>query len=282
MWPLGKPSHTPRDTYRTCISRSRDPLLKARLESLETVVVLAAERYEQSAAAATLHTLSSTDFGPTKGEPTAAEDLTKVYTNSMASRGAPGRRVYDELKLAARRCPLCGHGTVTTLDHHLPKSAYPYLAVIPSNLVPACSDCNKTKTSAAPATAEEQTLHPYFDDIDQETWLSAEVLEEGLAALRFCVRPSGEWSTCLAARVRHHFNTFRLDRLYAAQASDELAGLAYVLQQLFDVAGAEGVRDYAKERALSESAVRRNHWKTATYWALANSSWYCSGGFAAL
>ena len=147
--------------------------------------------------------------------------MIKVYTNRMAKEGAPGRPVYNALKLAARRCPLCGHRDVSTLDHYLPKTAFPLLCVTPSNLVPACSDCNKVKSDALPATAADQTLHPYFDDADQDAWLKAEVVQarrprwcslptRRSTGLRACPTVSGTTSKssglppCTAARPRRN------------------------------------------------------------------------------
>jgi hypothetical protein len=172
------------------------------------------------------------------------------------------------------RPPRCRH-----LDHHLPKVGYPFLSVTPTNLVPACSDCNKNKTGTSPATAEEQSLHPYFDNIDHDQWLSADVIEERPSSLRFFVDPSQGWSPSLTLRVRRHFDVFGLDALYGAQAATELAGIAYVLGAQFDAAGAEGVRTYVEGQAVSRSKVNLNHWTAATYRALSSSHWYCSGGF---
>ncbi|WP_271215535.1 HNH endonuclease [Streptosporangium carneum] len=244
----------------------------------ESSVSDAAARFEEAARAEALFTLNSVTFAPASEKDRV--DLTKVYTDRMAKNGAPGRAIYDALKLAAKRCPLCGHRDVATLDHHLPKAGYPFLSVAPANLVPACSDCNKIKSDAFPSTAEEQTLHPYFDDIDHDQWLSAEVVPGRPPSLKFFVDPPQQWSTCLTARVRHHFATFGLSVLYSVQAATELSEIAHALRIQFDVAGEEGVRGYVEQVAASRSAVHLNSWRAATYRALASSSWYCSGGFS--
>ncbi|MFJ9642166.1 hypothetical protein [Streptomyces sp. NPDC101206] len=70
---------------------------------------------------------------------------------------------------------LCGHGIADTLNHQLPKIVYPLLAVAPLNLVPACRGCNSHRSELAPRTAEEQTLHPYCDDLGDHVWLTARV-----------------------------------------------------------------------------------------------------------
>ena len=43
------------------------------------------------------------------------------------------------------KCPFCGVGRVSTLDHYLPKTKYPTYAVTPVNLVACCAECNKKR-----------------------------------------------------------------------------------------------------------------------------------------
>lgn len=101
------------------------------------------------------------------------EQLKNVYENKFAKKGQPGRKVYDKLmsKPAQGICPLCGQRVVSTLDHYLPKAHFPVLSVVPINLIPSCSECNKSKTDHVPENAEQQTLHPYYDDVEEEQWL---------------------------------------------------------------------------------------------------------------
>lgn len=65
-------------------------------------------------------------------------------------------------------CPSCGEaGKPGTLDHYLPKSDYPELAVVIANLTPMCSECQGRKgTDFQNAAGEKLFLHPYFDTID--------------------------------------------------------------------------------------------------------------------
>ena len=147
---------------------------------------------------------------------------------------------------------------MSTLDHHLPKHHFPLLAVTPANLVPACRDCNTTKLASWSAVAEEQTLHPYFDDVDKDVWLKAEVTLG--PAVVFYPDPPGHWPAVLAARLRHHFTVFDLAPLYAAQAATEIAEIAWALQQVHDAGGPLAVRDHLRREAESRGRVRPNGW----------------------
>ncbi|WP_245591702.1 HNH endonuclease [Cystobacter fuscus] len=209
------------------------------------------------------------------------DEMEAVYTQRMAKKGAPGRDIYDKLISAPAqgRCPLCAQRLVTTLDHHLPKAHYPALAVAPLNLVPSCADCNKAKLDIAPRAATDVPLHPYFDDIDQERWLYAEVIKTRPAALRFYVDAPNTWDVVLQRRVRTHFKTLGLARLYATEAAEELFNIHHYLGDIHAATGTDAVRSHLQERAASCRHSRRNGWRTAAYDAWAASDWFCGGGF---
>jgi hypothetical protein len=210
------------------------------------------------------------------------EEMEAVYTQRMAKKGAPGRDIYDALLTSAPqgKCPLCVHRGVSTLDHHLPKAHYPTLAVAPLNLIPACGDCNKSKLAILPANASEETLHPYFDDIDGARWLYADVIEVQPTALRFFVNGPLHWTAILTTRVQRHFQILGLGKLYAAEAADELLNILHQLRNLHETGGMVLVRAELEDRAESCRQARRNGWRTATFEAFAASDWFCDGGFS--
>lgn len=275
---LTPPGDDPLDVFRACISRVKDTALKARLTSVEGTVVAEANAYRAAAAAAELHTLPPQS---NVGGIVSTAEMTDVYKLRMARKGTPGRSVYDKLMKAPvlGRCPLCGQRIVTTLDHHLPEAHYPALAVVPTNLVPACADCNKAKHDTIPHTIEEQTFHPYFDDVEDELWLRAEIIGSSPASLRFHVDPPADWDAAKAQRARYHFKIFKLGALYASHAAEEVVGISASLGMIFARGKAAGVRAHLQEQAASRKSVHANSWQTATYTAMAASDWFCEGGF---
>lgn len=278
MQRLNTPPASARASYTACTSRVRNAALAARLAAATDTVVVASREFDREARRGRLDRIAT--------HRTVAPDVTKaemekVYTQRMAKVGAPGREIYDEIFAAppGGRCPLCVQRSVTTLDHHLPKALFPALAVAPLNLVPACSDCNKAKLDAAPATAGDVPLHPYYDDLGNGAWLVGTVVEARPAAVRFTVeRPAG-WSDTLNARVANHFRTLGLGRLFAAEAADELVNIRHQLTMLHGVAPRTAVKDELERRADSAAAVRPNGWRAATYRAWHGSDWFCEGGF---
>lgn len=278
MWPLGKPAHTARSAFTTCISRVRNPGLAARLAAATDSVAAASEEFDKAARRGMLHQVAAHSV---VAPDVTAEEMGRVYTKRMAEANSPGRVIYDDIFAASPqgRCPLCTQRSVTTLDHHLPKASFPALAVTPLNLVPACSDCNKAKLASAPTRAEEVGLHPYYDDLGDETWLHARVVERRPAAVRFRVVAPAAWDAVLTARVSHHFRSLSLAALFASEAAEELVNIRQQLRALSAADPVSGVRQELGRRADSCAVARANGWRAATYRAWRDSDWFCGGGF---
>lgn len=281
MIKLELPELDTNDVFSLCISRVNDPVLKARLESIADDIAQASVTFQDLATQVRLHEFVREAV---IGGVVTTPEMKAVYTQRMVPKKSPGRTAYDTLmSLApAGKCPLCAHRDASTLDHHLPKSHYPVLAVTPLNLVPSCKDCNTAKLVNLPTTASEETLHPYFDDIDSDRWLFAQVQTTTPASLRFFVGPPGHWDSVLSARIHLHFETFGLGSLYAAQGADELVNIRHQLQMIHTAGGAAYVRDELLFRAESARAVRVNGWRASAFEALAESTWFCDGGFMAV
>jgi 5-methylcytosine-specific restriction endonuclease McrA len=154
MRTLPKPTDDPEALFLRCVAGYIHPktqALRQRLCSAAAAIRAAAARYESAAQSTTLHQIPESD---TVGGPGTAtkSDMVNLYENKLTKVGSPGRALYDKLLSLPPRgiCPLCGQGVVSTLDHHLPKSAFPALAVAPTNLVPSCSTCNLRKLVVRP------------------------------------------------------------------------------------------------------------------------------------
>lgn len=278
MRKLKKPTYNSGDVFFECIEIVRNANLKARLVATRKLIEEAETELEAKVTKGELHTIIREDI--VNGN-VSAKELADVYTYRMAKQGTPGRKIYDKLKMAAPSgiCPLCCHRIVTTIDHYLPKTEYPRLSVVPINLVPSCSDCNKSKLTSYPTTSEEETIHPYFDDIENETWLKATVNHTTPPTIQFTVIPTDDWDELLADRVKFHFESLNLNSLYSAQAAVELVQINYRLQMLHASLGATGVRNHLIEGAETRNNANINSWQTAMYKAMATDQWFCSGGF---
>jgi hypothetical protein len=277
MKKLTKPTYLPKDVFTTCISKVADPDLKTRFDEIIPEIVLAATFYDYFAKNVCLHLF------PVKNKVGRVEvvDLIKVYSDRMVGSKSPGRPIYDAIKMAPDRgvCPICNTLPIKQLDHYLPKAIYPILSVLPTNLIPICKDCNDIKNQNRPNTQEELTFHPYYDDFDTERWLGAVVVETTPPAVKFEVRPPDTWGEVKSARAVNHFNSFELGTLFTTLAGSEIRGMQRRLTNLFAVGGADAVRVHLNIEFESKNEADSNSWQTATYEALRDNLWFCSGGF---
>ncbi len=281
MKSLPLPKFTVREVLDVCVSGVRDRGHALRLASVMPAVEAAEGEYLRLGLQARLFEVEQT---PDVAGVISSLEMSKLYKGNLARKGSRSRRFYDRLKMAAPGdiCPLCNQRVVKTLDHYLPKADYPSLAVTPLNLVPACSDCNKDKLDRNAASAAEQTLHPYFDAVDDAVWLVAEIQESSPPAAVFAVRAPASWAATKRRRVETHFLAFGLGVLYAAQSGAELVSIRYALAEVAECGGADAVRAFLNQQARSRAMVSRNSWSAALYSALSASQWFCSEGFLEL
>ncbi|MFF4053761.1 hypothetical protein ACFYZ5_44925 [Streptomyces chartreusis] len=290
---LDPPQIGTQEAFRMCISRKISLRMWTLLSSYELRVLIAAGAYEQACRTSTLHHLQPAEFAPLPTKKHDRDALIAMYERRMAP-DHPGRPVYEEARNRKTKCPMCGVGAVRQVDHHMPKSIYPYLAAVPINLLPICSDCNFEKKDRAPTCYAEQTLHPYFDDVDDDRWLRARLMTcsaDGRAyqakpvdgpvswVIEFYVDPPSSWDAKLTERVRYHFDTFKLALLYEEQVADDLPGIELSIEATFLAGGAPDVRAHLEGLARSRARRHKNSWMVALYEALAGNDWFCSGGF---
>ncbi|TOH00168.1 hypothetical protein CGI90_25720 [Vibrio parahaemolyticus] len=271
---LDKPLDDTVAVFEKCIERVRDQDLKQRLEACKQEIRDASQEFDSKVGTAMLHTMQPSHMS----NGLTTDEMKKVYTNRMAKKLAPGREYYDKLMSLPLfgKCPLCSQRTVSTLDHHLPKAHYPTLVVSPLNLIPACQDCNKTKSEGIPRYAHEETLHPYYDDVEGFSWLKARIVDTGTPVnIEFFVDPKNACQPLTQARIEHHFETFKLAKLYASHAAEELAGMEFMMRRVYEVSGGEELRNFLRETAVSHRANNQNSWQTGLYQCLSDNDWFC-------
>lgn len=206
-------------------------------------------------------------------------DMKKLYTEQMVNQKKEGREIYDALMVLAplNKCPFCGIGQVTTLDHYLPKSIFPIFSVLTSNLIPCCKDCNTGKSTSYATTKERQVLHPYYDDFTKEQWLFAEIKQTFPVSVEFFTNPPIHWDSISKIRVKTHFNEYGLRKRFSVEASNELANLREKF--VYFSLSAMDIKSTLSQEAIIYYRKHLNSWQTALYQALSESDWYCSGGY---
>lgn len=206
--------------------------------------------------------------------PLDSKRMTALYDDQFTQRKGTAR-MREAVKNAApnKLCPYCGEGTVSELDHFLPKTDCAGLAVNPSNLVPACGDCNEAKKSYMPSATSPAVLHPYFDSSFAVPWLSARV-DKGSAnlpvvefhiSLPMCEEP-------LRARLEAHMSVFKLYERFRVWAAQSLTNFEYLLT-LEEMSRTDAERHLGLT-ASQQSGGRINSWERAAHLAMRDSDWY--------
>lgn len=278
MRQVPKPSITARISYRTCVSNVSDADKRARYIASSTEIDRAETRYLAAGKNGELHLSRESDYNlPT----VTTKEMIWLYDRKLVDKKSPGREVYDAVKLSARdgMCALCGAQAVSSLDHYLPKTKFPALAVTPANLLPVCSRCNHMKGSKFTGSIEELALNPYFDDFGDDVWLTARVEHKSPGVAVFVPDPPSHWDPAYTSRIVKHFESLNLQEIYGSCASQEIQGIQYGMKMLFEAAGEAAVREELTRRSATWHNFDANSWQAALFTALSADDWYCCGGF---
>jgi len=268
---IEKPEDNVRKVFSDCISNFRDEIFKNKLiNSIDDIVTYTID-YEEKMLDKNIHNMTVHD----ELNDLSKDDLLKVYKDKMAKKGQPGRKYYDKYMSIPEYdiCPYCGQRVVSTLDHYLPKSKYISLVVTPTNLIPACQDCNKAKSDKSIENLDEATINPYFDDLGKDIWLTGEIIKSNDFIMTYKVSKPINWSQELYKRVKNHFKLFNLNKLYSSHAAQELVMVKRKMLRLYNNIGPEAVMKDLKEN-IDAYSYRLNSWQVAMYRELLNDSWF--------
>lgn len=279
---LDKPTIKNTDIFDDVIAGIDDHLLSTRIAKHKDAIFEEYDKYDFNAAEFKLYSLNSCNraqydqiiVGDIK-----KFEFTNLYTTYMVKNGKPANKHYDKLKNHAPlyKCPYCGIGQVTTLDHFLPKARYPAYSVMVTNLVPSCADCNKGKGSSK-VEIGKQTIHPYFDSsqIEKDEWLFSEIIQDTPAKATYHLMPPDIWTEEMKLRLKNHFDDFELAKRFAIEANSEIISIS---QLLSDFEKPEKREEYLLRIAVSERKHRKNTWKAALYDSLSKSDWFIFDGY---
>lgn len=264
MRKLNAPGDSVQDVFSTCIESYRDAALNNRLRSIVPVLSDEASRFEDCVLTSKTHTIPTAD---NVGGVVSKAEMLDIYESKFVK--GTGRPYYDKyMSLPTNgKCPFCGIGTVSTLDHYLPKSKYPALAITPKNMIPACRDCNLgKKRTFSPQNSEEEPLHPYFDDVEQDIWLSVrfEVAGKELVPTYFVRKPVA-WNDLLFRRVENHMVLYNLYTSYAVHAAEEITGRSGIWHVFLDRCGEDFLAASFHDEAVSREQLFLNSWQSALY-----------------
>jgi 5-methylcytosine-specific restriction endonuclease McrA len=273
-----KPTIKAKEVFAECISNVRDQNFKRVLTDSLDQIEKAENDFDKKKQSNQLYLIKR---NLVVSSVVNANVLTSIYTDRMVSKKNSARVYYDNILILAPngKCPLCNQRIANTLDHYLPKSEYPLLTVSPLNLIPACTDCNKGKLIDYPTNSQEETLHPYYDDIEDDNWLKCRLLNIKPIIFEFYISPPINWSHLFQARVNNHFNSFKINELYKSHAAEEYENIKIQIEKLFRQGGANLLKAFLLDCFESRNSINKNSWQTAFYDGILNNINFCNGEF---
>ncbi len=269
---LTPPSCTVREAFESTLKSVDDDGLRMRLEAITGAIARNGQLYTQLATGTELHKYPSVDHVGSVSK----DELQTNYRSRFVPFSTRRRHIYDEIKRGGI-CPLCGCYPIHSLDHYLPQSKFPDLAVAPPNLVPSCSRCNESKRDSVPRDKQSQTLHPYFDRLDAGRWLFAFVEEKQPAAVGFYVNPPSSWSRLQQQRLATHFKVHWLARTYAESAGAVLDDLQSEWRAWLPEDAPVELERRIRLSVDANPDPSKNRWRDVMYEVLYSSRWFLSG-----
>lgn len=195
--------------------------------------------------------------------------------DKMSSNRYSAYRYYDQIRRMQKSCPYCNYfaRTVRQLDHYLPKTVFPSLAVTPLNLVPICADCNELKKAYYSEDKGEMLIHPYFDEFANEVFefLKCSVIEDDNIGFVFYIQRLDHWDDSTFSRVKLHFEKLKISELYRTAFEDDFDAHIEGLMYVFDSIGFVGCKEMIKKMCNSFVEKKRTPWLYAGYNSLLNS-----------
>ena len=254
------PEVKPEDIFECCVKSYTDPGKKKRLLACKHLVEVDSASYHK------LVPSQIDEFVISKlPRDISADEMKKVYDEKFARADTAGRPYYDAIMAQVERgiCPICGVRLASTLDHYLPKAKVPTLSVTPSNLIPACRDCNMDKKTDMILTPDATLVHLYYDRLPEGTWLHVHIGDN--LEITYYVSCPESWDKSLRGRVEGHLDIYHLHGLYSAHAAIELEDKKRMWKKLISLGMEQDVLDDICEMRSSAEANDMNSWKSALY-----------------
>lgn len=209
-----------------------------------------------------------------------ARDMEYLYDRFSSDSARKNMPIdyYSLLTSVADYCPYCGRilgSDSAQLDHFLPKSLYPILAVTPENLVPCCGKCNNMKSNKDYTATP--VIHPYYDSFDKEVWIKASVIQsvnDSTIGFYFYIDCPEEWPVMKKKIVENHFKIYRLDERYATWAAGFFRDYKKSIERNYRTGGKNDVRRRMQEKIDEENDRHPNYYEAVVLRALYSDKWF--------
>lgn len=281
MWKVDAPTLTASDSAAACAKGIRDKKLKGRVNAADKQFAANSASLQSKIHAQLLHQTTSTSY---KVSDITDDELKWLYRAQLSKQRSKARHVYDHVMGNALYdlCSYCQYGVANTLDHFIPITVVPALAIDPWNLVPACDRCNKLLLDQFDTTPAEQMLHPYAVPASVSPtarWLRAAVHPGPEPVVSFHADPDASVGTVTRTRILNQFTRLELGDLYRVVSARELSGTRRHLTDTFPGGQVQPVTAHLKELSDEAFAADSNDRRGVMYEALAADPWFTATGY---
>lgn len=261
---LIKPEFDVKKIVEECSESYRDEDKKQRFKDNSEYIKRMSQEYDTHADAGDWIAITKEDM--VNGVISVA-DMKNLYEKKFVANPDVRGKYYDKIMSIAQggKCPICGIGHVSNLDHYLAKSIYPTYTVTPVNLIPVCRDCNFYKLDNQITSNDAAPLHPYYEDVDDLEWLCAKItVSDDTFVATYFVNPRIKTDVPeLYRRLCIHFTIYKLAVAYSTQATTEIAENLPFWKEKYCEWGETGFEGYLQDCLKSKEKYQKNTWNTA-------------------
>ncbi|PEN69790.1 hypothetical protein CN539_25765 [Bacillus toyonensis] len=292
MYLLNLPEYKIENFYKELLdgrhNNDKNKFLKTRLLKIQPLLQVAQDDYKVLAEEQSLHeiqenTVINIPHTVELDEPIPrtvdVKEMERVYTEFLVDKPDStkiGRTVYESILLntSYNLCPYCSERQVKTVDHYLPKTKFASLAITPYNLLPCCSDCNKDKLDKYILQEGKMLIHPYFDDLSDQSWLECKVVDNTWPITFSYSVSDTVYDSTLRSRIDTHFELFNLSKLYADKATRDFNGRVKSLVREYNSNPENQALNYIDDNLESYKEENLNSWQTKMFEGLKSSQWF--------
>jgi hypothetical protein len=208
--------------------------------------------------------------------------MKKMYSNRFSNKQYSKQyKFYNQIRSLEKCCPYCNFYTrqVRQLDHYLPKSKFPSLAIVAKNLVPICKDCNEIKDDYYSFEESEQLIHPYYDVLIEDIFdfLQCSVIEDINIGFKFNIIKLSKWDDddVFYKKLNFHFEKLKIDELYLSDFEAEFDVVLGELKMLYeDIDDEQIVRENLQRKVDVYFNNKVMPWRYAGFKSLLSSEWF--------
>ncbi|MED3727086.1 hypothetical protein [Priestia filamentosa] len=292
MYFLNPPEYRIDDFYKELLenrhNNEKNGFIRTRLLSIKSVLEQAQDDYEKLGREQALHKIEDkqnieipddVELDENITRKVTIKDMEKAYSTFLVDKPGSlkiGRKVYESIMSNTyyNLCPYCSHRDVKTVDHYLPKVGFALYTIIPLNLLPCCSDCNKSKLDNYVLQKDKMLIHPYFDDISNQEWLECRIVNNTWPITFHYNVGNSISDLTFKSRIEYQFELLDLSKLYADNAAREFNYRVKSLIKEYKSNPSNEALDFINSNIDTYKSENPNSWQTKMFEALKTSEWF--------